>query len=148
MKKKVMICTMLLCTLFLTGCLKKTKISVSSFEEILKEEGYTIETYDKDFMTKDKKNLASAISKDGYSINYIEYYDDDAAKDFFNETYDKYENSCNIKTETNGTNYNTFKCDTGEEYIAITRVENTVVYALTTKNNKDDVKETLKKLKY
>lgn len=148
MKKKIMICVMLVCTLFLTGCLKKTKINVSSFEDTLKEEGYVVEIASKDYLTNDTKSMASAASKNGYSINYIEYYDDDKAKDFFDETYDKYENSCNIKTETNGTNYNTFKCDTGEEYIAITRVENTVVFALSSKDNKDDIKKILKKIKY
>lgn len=148
MKKKLMICIMLVCTLFLTGCLKKTKIDVNTFEDTLKEEGYTIEKTDREHMTNDTKDMAIAISKDGYSINYIEYYEKNSAKDFYNETYDKYENSCSIKTETSGTNYNTFKCESSKEYIAITRVDNTVVFALTTKTNKDKVKNTLKKIKY
>ena len=92
----------------------------------------------------------TANKDDDYIISYYVYENEEYAKKTFNNKKTTYDNISIKKTylESNGTNYNKYRLVSGGRIIYISRVDNTLIIALTKEDNKKEVDEIIKKLGY
>lgn len=135
-----------------TGCGKKKAITSDTFKEKAEASGYTIIDANVQYAAYGYvKEAYIARSDNGYQIEFYVFEDGDYAKGMFNTNKEIIENINGInkmKTEVNLANYNKFSVTTDNTYGYLSRIDNTLVYINTTKENKKEISKFLKKINY
>ena len=151
--KKVLLAIMILVlsATTLTGCgAGKEPITSEEFKEYFSDDYTTTEVSD-DF--DDSIKVVLNATSDDIIIEYFEFTDNDSATYFFNQIVNEYEiekEYLNVRanTKTNTNNYGSYKLTTDSRYLAVVRVENTVIGSSVSKEFKDEVKDIIKDLGY
>ena len=154
MKKKGLLFSALLFAFLIlfTGCSKKKAITSDEFKSKAEAEGYTVTDVQSQYASYGYINQAFvASSADGYQIEFYVLSDKDYAKSMFETNKSIIENvngNNKVKTEVNLSNYSKFAITTSTKYGYLSRIDNTLIYVNTTKENKNKVSSFIKKLKY
>jgi len=153
MKKKGLLFSALLFAFLVlfTGCGKKKAINADEFKENAEAEGFTVTDAQSQYASYGYITQAFVASKDGYQIEFYVLTDKDYAKSLFETNKAIIENASGnnkMKTEVNLNNYNKYTITTSTKYGYLSRIDNTLIYVNTTKENKDKVSSFIKKIKY
>ncbi len=154
MKKKLLLGLTILLTIFLvTGCeLSKKQITAEDFQKIGEDEGLIVVDVKEQF--KDYDYVDKAIvgaSQEGWQVEFYELSDKDHAETMFAKNKKEFQEEADgkYKGETREIgNYSTYILETDTQYMSLTRVNNTVLYAKVGIATKDTVVELIKKLGY
>jgi len=140
------------CLLLLTGCFTKTALTAESFEELMKAEGYVVSNLTDQYEEGLVKNVLVAMdTTNDYQIEFFEQNSDADARVSFNmnvETMEENKGSMSSSTSFTGQNYEKQTMFSNGEYWVVSRIDNTVVFAHVSENNKDLAKAIIEKIGY
>lgn len=151
--KKVLLTIMILVlsVTALTGCgMGKEPITSEEFTEYFSDDYIMTEKSD-DF--DDSIVVALNAESDDIIIAFLEFSDNDAARNSFDKVTNEFEmqkNSMNVKAFKNArtNSYGSYKLTTDSQYVALVRIENTILASVVSKEFKDDVNDIIKGLGY
>ena len=154
MKKKLLLIAICVFSLFLvTGCdSSKTAITTKDFIAKAEEKGLiTADVLDQFAEYDFVKEATVAASSNGWQVEFYVLSDEENAKSMFetnaatfNAASDKKKNS----TEVEMGNYKKIAFDTDENYMVLTRVDNTMIYVRVPISTKEETKEFIDTLGY
>lgn len=139
--------------LSMAGCGSKTKISSEDFRSKASELGYTVVS-DDDYAAQYSQIESVTIAYDESSGLQIEFYDltdSNLADSFFDNNEQAFENALGNGSAQNsfsGTKTASFSATDSKAYYCLSRIEDTVVYIATVKDNKDKAKEFMDAIGY
>lgn len=153
MTKKSLLVTLVLVLVLssLTACSSKKELSQSDFSKLAEKEGFTVETGQGRFTSKELKTAVQAVnSEKGITIEYYEFNSEKKAKKGFRALKYDVKSTIGISStvEKNLLNYSLLHVTIKGKYYALVRIENTLIYVETDKANKDAVNEVLENLGY
>lgn len=136
--------------ILLVGCSKK-KISTEKFRKTLEKDNFVVT----DIVKSEKNgvlNFSQANDKDNkYQIEFYQFDNNENAKlAFHNLRLDLY--SIAVKGSTSGSierkNYLKFVLTNDDKYYSLSLIDNTLIFAYTSLDNKSELKNIVKKLGY
>ena len=132
---------------------KKVSITGTEFKNIMKEKNYVVNDAKNQFESYDyiKKVYIAASSDYSYQIEFYEMSDSNKAMSFYNTNKNIFESdkgSLSSNYSVNISNYSKYSLSSDSSYKVISRIDNTVIYVNSKKENKDKIKKVLKKLGY
>lgn len=145
----VMLCS-LLC---LTGCSRKTALTVDAFYNLMEENGYEA-AYITDQYTEYDQLTGVCVAMQIYGEYQIEFYEtdtDDTAKNLYANNQRILEDNTSIaysRTVVNGVNSNAFKMTSNGQYYVLSRIDNTMIYIEAPEECKGEINGVLKTLGY
>lgn len=152
MKKKIFFGLLCLFTLLtLTGCGKKASLTTEEFIKKAKENGYQIVDVKAQFSEYDELKDATLAMNDNYQIEFYTLDNETNAKSMFDTnkaTFESYKESSNIEFNKSMSNYNTYSLTSGEYYMYLSRIDNTLIYLRVKNTYKEEVKTFIKSLNY
>ena len=150
MKKNILFSIVcILSLLLMTGC-TKTKVDSNRFKEVLNEFSFAISDVIDENISSEITEAYVANKGDDYIVEYFKFENDEYSKKTFNNKKSNYDNVSVKKTylESNGSNYNKYRLISNGRLFYISRVDDTLIIALTNEENKKEVDEIIKKLGY
>lgn len=150
MKKKISI--LIITLLFLTGCTKKS-ITVDEFTSSFDESEYTINTYEEGTIDTIIDGLESGayITNGAYTIDFYILENSAKAHELFMSEKEEFEANKDTQVSENkesGKNYETYELTTSLMYMYTSRIDNTLIYISANKEDKNGIKDLIKKLGY
>ena len=141
------LCVLLLSVL-LMGCSPKTVLSAADFQTKMEKKGFTVQD-----VTATTPGIGKSVMiayNTSFQVEYFELSSQSDAKGVFenNKTIVSNQVSSKSTTSTTASNYDTFTLTGDGQFFMLTRVDNTVLYCLTSSDNKDEVKEIFEYLGY
>lgn len=139
----------------ITNLVNKTKdpITVSKFESIMEDADFEVVSAKDQFENYDEiEDVKIAIQEDGdYQIEFYVIDNESNADKFFEsnkEIFEKNSGSKETRVQTSFKNGELFKLTVNDEYMVLSRIEDTVIYLKVDSEYKDSVDSILKKLGY
>lgn len=150
MKKiaKIFICIIVI--LSFTACSNKKGVTAKEFNDVLNKDGYYISDITSDNLGSVTKKVLIATNKK-YQIEFFEYKDNKSAKDAYKTNkamFKRYKKKSSKQKETNDKDYDFYSLDLKDEYLAIARSKNTLIYTWSNNEYKNKIKKVFKKLNY
>jgi hypothetical protein len=156
MKNKIisllLIMTLIVIAISLTGCLSKTSITGETFSQMAKAEGYRVvditSQYDSDLA---KSVLLAVDPSESFQIEYFETVNESDAISSYQgnlSTMEAAKGSPYAGTSMSGMNYNKSTMVTNGEFYVVSRIDNTFIFVHTSETNKSAVESMLDKLGY
>lgn len=132
---------------------EKDSITAEEFKTIMQDKGYLIADATSQFSEYDyvSKVYLATTSDKLYQIEFYTLSDDSSATYFFNTNKTLFEqNKTSVSTSTSSefSNHAKYTLTSNNEYMVVSRINNTVVYANVDEQHKDAVKDILKELGY
>ena len=151
--KKFGLLLIVLTTLLLFGCSKKSVLTYREFKETVEKEKYTVVDVKDQFKEYDYINGAYlAVGPDtNHQIEFYTFDDEEGSKAFYKvnkETLKSFADNEDIEKNIDKKNYSSYELTTSDKYIYIKRLDNTIVYSVNDKDYKDEIKKIIKKLGY
>ena len=153
-KKIFLILLLIPCVFMLSGCLKQKSITADQFKNIMAKNGYeVVESTDqyKDIM-KVKKSYIALYKDRKFQFELIEFDTIEEAIRIYDINKQKFEDK---KTTTaykyvniDGKNYSKYRCISGGKYMALTRINNTLMYVDINQEYEKEVNNAIKKFGY
>ncbi len=148
--------SLIFCLLLLipTGCeVKKEVIDTEQFNTIMSDNKFSITDVTDQYAAYDFiKSVSVAIDENKkYQVEFYILDSDENAHKMFESNKSNFEKNTDknaLTAEATMNNYSFFSITDNSNYKYICRVENTLVYVDTVKENKDEVKDIIKKLGY
>ena len=150
--KKKLILLLLLILVIITGCSKKTPLNSIDFVDLIEQNEYKTTNVKDQF--SDYSQIQNAFIAQNKEMTYqIEYYELDTidnAKSFYNGNKDRFKKMEKVKVYKNIDldNYEKYVQNTDSVFSLIARIDNTIVYANTKIEYKDEVQDIVEKLGY
>lgn len=132
---------------------EKDSITAEQFRSIMEQNNYTVVDDSYQFSQYDyvKQVYIAADSSYSYQIEFYELSDESNAIGFYNNNASIFQSrKGNAATETNvsGKNFSKYTLSSGGSYMAVSRINNTVVYVDVTSEYEDVVKDILDDIGY
>ena len=146
----IMVVTTVIVLLCVHGC-ERTKTDVNTFKSTLESMNYTIDIPDSKSISPDITEIYVANKGDDNIVEYMVFTNDDFAKKFFDNRKETYKNIAGKRTEveTNFSKYSKYAITLkNDRFNYIARIDNTILMALTSGENKKEAEEIIKKLGY
>lgn len=148
LKKIYIISFCIIVLLTITGC-KKKKISIEEFNKKMTNDGYTIKDLGEE--EKIKKSSLAVDSDNQYEIYFYEFNNFDDAKSIFYDIKDSVSKLA-VKGSTSGIierkKYLKYVLTNNDYYYVISTIDNTLVFGVTNVDNKNNLKNIIKKIGY
>lgn len=154
MKKKILFGIMCVLTLLLTtGCaLSKDSLTGEEFTKISDEKGMITADVKEQFAGYDYVLEANvAVSQEGWQIEHYVLETKEDAKTMYSKNksdFEKFSDSKNVSSVVEVGNYTKYTLETGEYYMVLSRVDNTLLYVKVPVNNKDSAVKLIDALGY
>lgn len=136
----------------LTGCGNKTVLTTDKFKSIVTEHDLVATDITNQYEKYDYiQEVTIAKSTDGWQLEYYVISDESYATSMFNNNKSTFESSKgNTSSESSADigNYSSYTLTTGDKYMHICRVDNTILYVSVDKTYKDTVSDIVKELGY
>ena len=146
--KKIKLITLMLLTFIMTACVNTKIISSSDYNNIMKKDGYEVSDYTNKLAFSKTSYLAI---KNDITSYYVELDSTTLAKDLYKEEItnaNKLYTDVVDKMNKDSEEFSFYEISTNEEYYVISRIKNTYIVFKSNINNKNNVINTLRKLKY
>lgn len=153
--KKLFLSLLLLpCVFMLSGCFTQKSITADQFKNIMEKNGYeVIESTDqyKEIM-KVKKSYIALYKDRKFQFELIEFDTIEEAIKIYEINKQKFEekksNVANMYINLDGKNFSKYRCISGGKYMALTRVNNTLMYVDVNQEYEKEVNKAIKKFGY
>lgn len=131
----------------------KTTLTQDQFISKLESKGFLANDDSEQFMQYDYiTSVAVASPSDlSYQIQFFTFLDESYAQKFYEtnkSTFSRSAYSDSPSVRTSGTGFDKFTVTTSNEFMEVSRIQNTCIYLKVDKAYKDDVKKVLKSLGY
>lgn len=131
----------------------KTTLTQDQFISKLENKGFLANDDSEQFMQYDYiTSVAVASPSDlSYQIQFFTFLDESYAQKFYEtnkSTFSRSASSDSPSVRTSGTGFDKFNVTTSNEFMEVSRIQNTCIYLKVDKAYKDDVKNVLKSLGY
>ena len=131
----------------------KTTLTQDQFISKLENKGFLANDDSEQFMQYDYiTSVAVASPSDlSYQIQFFTFLDESYAQKFYEtnkSTFSRLASSDSPSVRTSGTGFDKFTVTTSNEFMEVSRIQNTCIYLKVDKAYKDDVKNVLKSLGY
>lgn len=131
----------------------KTTLTQDQFISKLENKGFLANDDSEQFMQYDYiTSVAVASPSDlSYQIQFFTFLDESYAQKFYETnktTFSSLASSDSPRVRTSGTGFDKFTVTTSNEFMEVSRIQNTCIYLKVDKAYKDDVKNVLKSLGY
>ena len=141
-----------MCSLLL-GCQSKQALTAEDFKSKMEEKGYDLQDCTAQFEGYDfVEQVYVAIDEEGsYQIEFYDLSDDAHAKDFFNNNVQIFkENKSGVNTNSSVSlgNYEKYTQTDDDQFSMISRIDDTAIYVVEEKENKETVEAVVKELGY
>ena len=146
--KKIKLITLMLLTFIMTACVNTKIISSSDYNNIMKKDGYEVSDYTNKLAFSKTSYLAI---KNDITSYYVELDSTTLAKDLYKEEItnaNKLYTDVVDKINKDSEEFSFYEVSTNEEYYVISRIKNTYIVFKSNISNKNNVINTLRKLKY
>lgn len=151
-KKTLLLLSILLMILTLTGCGKKDSITSQKFEQEATDFGYTVMDAKDQFSDYDYVNSALiALKNDSYQIEFYELDTDAQASSMYSSnesTFDSMKGSQYKENSFSGKNYDTRTTTGNGQYMHMCRIDNTLLYMNIPEENKESAEKLLDEIGY
>ena len=153
-KRILIVLTIMLSVVALTGCSKKTAITASEFNTIMGEKGYKISDITNSLSNVKVLNKAylATDSDYRYQVEFYELKSEEDAKTMFDKNKKNTEalkgNVSTKQLSVNTNNYDKYTVVTNGRYYVVIRVGNTMVYANNDATYEKEVKSIIDLLGY
>lgn len=139
--------------LLFTGCGNKTAATNETFQNTLTEMGYQVQDIKEQYSQYEHITSAYLAVDDtnSYQIEFYETVDEESAKGMFNTNKSNFEESdsiAKVNTSVSAGNHSKYILMANGEYVVISRIANTMIFAHTSEEYKDEVSEVLDSLGY
>lgn len=132
MKKVFLSIVCLLAVITLSGCMKKDVITTEKFKSEATELGYNIYDITDQFGDYEYvKEVTIAMKNNDYQVEFYVFESDKDAKQAFErnkEFFDSQKEGTYSDGQKNMVNYSTYRVSSNNEYMYVSRVENTLLY--------------------
>lgn len=148
--KMAVFLSLFLCLIGICGCGSKQPVTVSEFNEIMEEKGFSVSDVT-DHVKADYVEAISLAVADDYQIEFYVFSDKDSAASVMEQNRSVFEeNEGNAATQItkNLSNYSFFSLQSEGMYRMVSRIDNTLLYAVVDKSYKDEIVEIIKELGY
>lgn len=151
--KKITIAVISILILFtLTGCGNKKVITVEAFEEASKKHGNEVIDITDQYQNYDNvEKVMISKSNEDWNVELYILNTKESASSMFNlnkETFEKEKKEINSQSSSSFGNYETYTLISNDYYMHTCRIENTLLYVKTKKENKEAVQKLIKDLEY
>ena len=141
-----------MCSL-LSGCQSKQALTAEDFKSKMEEKGYDLQDCTDQFEGYDfVEQVYVALDDEGsYQIEFYDLSDDAHARDFFSNNVQIFkESKSNMSANTNVSlgNYEKYTQTDSDQFSMISRIDDTVIYVVEEKENKEAVEAVVKELGY
>lgn len=131
----------------------KKSISVTDFKNKMEAKNYIVEDLSSEFNGYENINsVYIAVSSDNdKQFEFATMNSESDAESLFNENKDLLQSEKTdsaIETSENGKNYDKYDLITDDNYIVVSRIDNTMIYVDTSSENKEIIQLILKELGY
>ena len=131
----------------------KTTLTQDQFISKLENKGFLANDDSEQFMQYDYiTSVAVASPSDlSYQIQFFTFLDESYAQKFYEtnkSTFSRLASSDSPSVRTSGTGFDKFTVTNSNEFMEVSRIQNTCIYLKVDKAYKDDVKKALKSLGY
>lgn len=137
-------------SLLTTGCIFYNVLDTSEFKEHFGALGYTTTDTEKG-LYESKTYIVASKSDVPYKIEYYEFNDEIEAKKVYKKYKDSiadYITSESKNLETTGAVFSRTIAESDNEYIAICRVKNTLIFIVGTQDFQSEIEKLLEDIKY
>lgn len=146
MKKVIVFAVVLLC-FSLVGCSSKTAVTTDGFSSAVEAAGYEYYDITDQYSPEDAVAVIAAEKDDMHIDLFVLHTVEDAAATFAT-------NKSNLEpleggaatTSTSMANYNSYTLTTSDSYYIVSRIEDTVLYAVADKGSKQEISELVKSM--
>ena len=151
-RTSVLLLLIAMVTLALTGC-TKTAVTTADVKALAETKGFIVEDAVSQFSAYDYIKEVTIVAPQSldYQIEFYVLSDAAYAQSFFEKNKANFEmNKSGTYTDSSssGKNYAVYKLNANGKYMFLERVDNTVVYVDTEKQNKEAVEAFMKELNY
>jgi hypothetical protein len=140
------------CLVLLTGCGTKKSINVEQFTKIAKEKEYEVVDISKQYESYGYiKSGTVALSNKKWQVEFYVLEDETGSKNMYNVNKNKFkqeQNGSKTYSEINMKNYDTYTLKANDQYMYISRVNNTLIYCNVQAKYEKDAKAFIKALGY
>lgn len=154
LKKILLVAVVFISVLLLTGCGNKEPITANDFYNRMKGENFVLTDATSQFSNYNyiKKAYVAQSPDLKYQIEFYEISDEENAKKFFNNNKQIFETSLGTvvkgKLDLNTTKVSKYRAISSGHYMALTRINNTVLFARLPENYSKPASSIIKKLGY
>ncbi|MCI8486731.1 MAG: hypothetical protein HFJ20_06665 [Clostridia bacterium] len=132
---------------------EKNPMTVDAFKSLIRDKGYTIIDVKEQFNEYDYiEDAYVAILDDGeYQIEFYKMSNEESAIMFYNNNKSIFESSISsssAQTNNEMKNYSKYTLQSNNKYMAISRIEDTVIYVKVDIKYKDKIKDLLNEIGY
>lgn len=150
--KLISIMAIMVLTLSLSACKSKDPINASTFQEELETQKYTVQDITSEYAEHAHILKALGAQTNDVHIEFFEIDNKDNAAAMFStnkKTIEGYKTGSGASdaSVSNGS-YEKYAVTTSEAYYTVVRVDKTMIYAYSTRDSKDTLKDIIKKLGY
>lgn len=149
---------LVLCAFSFVGCNNRTAVTTHDFESVLTEMGYNVNVS----APVNSPCVTSVARKDEYNIIFYEFLDgesdgstDDNTVEYAQKIFESIKNDIDQREKTkeatvevDASGLSSYSFMTQTQYYAVSRVDNTVLFASVPLNNKDAVVDVFEELGY
>lgn len=137
---------------FLTGCGKKTAITTEQFKNIGNTNNFVVSDVSVQFSSYNYINEATIIQNpNGWQMEFYVLSDEGYANSMFNtnkNTFESQKENSSLESSVSIGNYSTYSLTSGDYYMYLCRVDNTLLYVRVEKKFKDSVNKIIDELGY
>ena len=141
----------ILICLITTGCLFYNLLNAKEFKKYFEKLGYTISVNNESKYESSKTSYIAKKSGINYKMEYYEFNNEvDAKKAYqtFKKNVSDYITDEAKINETTGAVFSKLIVESNNEYIIYSRVKNTIIWITGTPNDKNDITNVLKDIRY
>lgn len=135
----------------LTACSSKEAATADAFQKKLESLGYEVVDITAQYAQFEHIQKALGLEKGGVHIEFFKINSKDAATAMFNgnsERVKKFKSSGAVESSVSVSNYQTYSLTTDETYYTVSRIDDTLIYAYSSKEKKDVLQDILSGLDY
>lgn len=132
---------------------EKEAITASEFVSSIQSRGYITQDIKSQFEEYDYiKEAYIASTRDySYQLEFYELLDENYATMFYNTNksiFESYKDNSSVETNLDGKNYSKYTLKVNEQYMLLSKIDNTVIYLKVDSENKNSINKLLKEIGY
>ena len=150
-KRICTIITLLLLMLSLVACGNKVAKTVDEFTSFMEGKNFITQNVTSTTQTNGLATAVIVALNDNYQVEYFAFKDNESGAGVFQHNknlFDEKAPTKTLSTELNSSNYNYYSFTSGDTYYMVSRIDNTMIYCVASKEYKDEINNIVDELGY